>query len=114
MAGRGQPFKPASGSGAKPSLETNPDWFCFVISCQDVGLIGIAKGEPHIAGVPGFAGELNKIYLLREYHRRGLGRRLIGHVSRRFLTQGIDSMLLFGDASNPSNGFYEALGAERL
>jgi hypothetical protein len=23
-------------------------------------------------------------------------------------------MLLFGDAANPSNGFYEALGAERL
>jgi hypothetical protein len=43
-----------------------------------------------------------------------LGRRLIGHVSRRFLSQGIASMLLFGDAANPSNGFYEALGAERL
>jgi len=23
-------------------------------------------------------------------------------------------MLLFGDAANPSNGFYEAFGAERL
>lgn len=23
-------------------------------------------------------------------------------------------MLLFGDANNPSNGFYEAMGAERL
>ena len=23
-------------------------------------------------------------------------------------------MLLFGDAQNPSNGFYEAMGAERL
>jgi hypothetical protein len=23
-------------------------------------------------------------------------------------------MLLFGDATNPSNGFYEAFGAERL
>ena len=59
-------------------------------------------------------GELNKIYLLREYQRVGLGRRLIGHVARRFLMQGIESMLLFGEARNPSNGFYEALGAERL
>jgi hypothetical protein len=33
---------------------------------------------------------------------------------RRFLSQGISSMLLFGDARNPSNLFYEALGAERL
>jgi len=40
--------------------------------------------------------------------------RLVGHVARRFLSQGISSMLLFGEARNPSNGFYEALGAERL
>jgi GNAT superfamily N-acetyltransferase len=57
---------------------------------------------------------LNKLYVLRGYQRLGLGRRLMGHVERRFLKQGIDSMLLFGDARNPSNGFYEALGAERL
>jgi hypothetical protein len=42
------------------------------------------------------------------------GRRLVGHVARRLLSQGISSMLLFGDARNPSNLFYEALGAERL
>jgi hypothetical protein len=47
-------------------------------------------------------------------HRLGVGRRLLGHVARRFLSQGISSMLLFGEARNPSNGFYEALGAERL
>ena len=67
-----------------------------------------------MGGVPGYSGELNKLYLLREFHRRGLGRRLIGRVARRFLSEGIDSMLLFGDAQNSSNGFYERLGAERL
>ena len=36
------------------------------------------------------------------------------NVARRFLREGITSMLLFGEASNPSNGFYEAFGAERL
>jgi GNAT superfamily N-acetyltransferase len=33
-------------------------------------------------GVPGYAGELNKIYLLRRHHRRGLGRRLLAEVAR--------------------------------
>jgi GNAT superfamily N-acetyltransferase len=64
--------------------------------------------------VPGFAGELNKIYVLRAWHRSGIGRALVEQVARRFLAQGVDSMLLFGDARNPSNGFYERLGAERL
>ena len=94
---------------------TDGSWFCFVVEGPNGELVGFAKGVPYEHGdLPGFAGELNKIYLLRKYHRRGLGRRLLGHVARRFLNQGISSMLLFGDARNPSNGFYEALGAERL
>jgi GNAT superfamily N-acetyltransferase len=90
-------------------------WFCFVIQRESGGLIGFAKGQLYAhRDLPDFAGELNKVYLLLEYQRLGLGRRLLGHVSRRFLSQGIMSMLLFGEAGNPSNQFYEALGAERL
>src|SRR5262245_28557465 len=89
-------------------------WFCFVAEDEDGKLLGFAKGTPHDGGVPGFAGELNKIYVLRRYHRQGLGRQLVCLVVQRFLAQGISSMLLFGEAGNPSNGFYEALGAERL
>ena len=99
-----QTFQSADGS-----------WFCFVIEGPIGELIGFAKGQRYAhSDQPDFAGELNKLYLLREYHRRGLGRRLLGHVARRFLSQGINSMLLFGDARNPSNGFYEALGADKL
>ena len=99
-----QAFESADGS-----------WFCFVIEDAHGELIGFAKGQPYAHGDhPDFAGELNKIYLLREFHRRGLGRRLLGHVARRFLSQDISSMLLFGDARNPSNLFYEAMGAEKL
>jgi ribosomal protein S18 acetylase RimI-like enzyme len=94
---------------------TDRSWFCCVVEGENGELVGFAKGVPYDHGdLPDFAGELNKIYVLREYHRRGLGRRLVSHVARRFLSQGISSMLLFGDARNPSNGFYETLGAERL
>src|SRR5215475_13571822 len=89
-------------------------WFCFVVEDDQGELIGFAKGTPHDGGVPGFAGELNKIYVLRRFHRQGIGQLLLCHVARRFLDRGITSMLLFGDATNPSNGFYEAFGAERL
>jgi ribosomal protein S18 acetylase RimI-like enzyme len=90
------------------------NWFCYVIVRQDADLVGFAKGVPYEGELPGFAGELNKLYILREYQRLGLGRRLIGYVARAFLLRGVDSMLLFGEATNPSNGFYEAFGAERL
>ncbi len=90
-------------------------WFCFVIENENHELIGFTKGVPYNHNdLSDFSGELNKIYLLRKYQQQGLGRRLVGHVARRFLSQGISPMLLFGDAKNPSNGFYEALGAEKL
>jgi ribosomal protein S18 acetylase RimI-like enzyme len=89
-------------------------WFCFVVENDHGELVGFAKGKPHDGGVPGFAGELNKIYVLQRYHRQGVGRLLLCNVARRFLERGVTSMLLFGEATNPSNGFYEAFGAERL
>jgi ribosomal protein S18 acetylase RimI-like enzyme len=89
-------------------------WFCYVIEDQSGELVGFAKGTPHDGGVPGFAGELNKIYLLPRVQRRGLGRDLLCAVARRFMERGVTSMLLFGEATNPSNGFYEAFDAERL
>ena len=57
-------------------------------------------------------GDLDKIYLVGDYQRLGLGRRLVGHVARRFLSTGITVMTLSADAANPSCRFYLALGAE--
>jgi GNAT superfamily N-acetyltransferase len=93
---------------------TDGSWFCFVVEDDHGELVAFAKGTPHDGGVPGFAGELNKIYALQRVQRKGLGRLLLCTVARRFLGQGVTSMLLFGEATNPSNGFYEAFGAERL
>jgi GNAT superfamily N-acetyltransferase len=103
-----------SRSGARRSREPNRTGFVTSSWPGDGALVGFAKGVPYEGTIEGYSGELNKIYLLRKFHRLGLGRRLIGYVSRRFLANGINSMLLFGDAHNPSNGFYEALGATLL
>jgi L-amino acid N-acyltransferase YncA len=88
-----------------------PGWFCYVVERADGKLVGFAQGNR--SDHPEFAGQLNKIYVLREYQRLGLGRRLLGHVARRFLSQGVNSMWLFGDARNPSTWLWKALGAEK-
>jgi L-amino acid N-acyltransferase YncA len=89
-------------------------WFCFVVEEDKGELVGFAKGTPHDGGVPGFAGELNKIYVVRRLHRKNIGRLLLYNVARRFLERGVTSMMLCGEATNPSFGFYAAFGAERL
>ena len=49
---------------------TDGSWFCFVIEGPKGELIGFAKGQRYAhPDQPDFAGELNKLYLLREYHR---------------------------------------------
>jgi GNAT superfamily N-acetyltransferase len=99
----------------RDAFEANDgSWFCFVLEDDRGELVGFAKGTPHDGGVPGFGGELDKIYVLRRFHRQGLGRLLLCAVARRFIERGVTSMLLFGEAANPSNAFYEVFGGERL
>src|SRR5215207_4678308 len=87
--------------------QNNSSSFCFVVQNTEGRLIGFAKGVPYKGDLPGYEGELNKIYVLKAFQRRGLGLTLVDHVARRFIHQNITSMLLFGDAAAPANKFYE-------
>jgi GNAT superfamily N-acetyltransferase len=86
-------------------------WFCFVVERPDGELVAFAQGNR--SDHPEFGGRLNKIYVLRDYQRMGIGRRLLGHVARRFRKLGINAMWLFGDARNPSSRVWSALGATK-
>jgi ribosomal protein S18 acetylase RimI-like enzyme len=95
--------------------ENDGSWFCFVMENSQQQLIGFAKGKKYAhSDLPDFSGELNQIYLLSGYQRMGLGKRLVCHVARRFLSRGIDSMVLFGVPYNPSCAFHEAIGGKKL
>jgi ribosomal protein S18 acetylase RimI-like enzyme len=85
----------------------------FVLVVEDRGgrLIGFTWGKPHEGE---FEGELSKIYLRWEYHGLGLGRRMMEETARRFLDRGIRSFILFAELSNPTLGFYDRMGGERL
>lgn len=86
----------------REAFERHDDsWFCFVVEDDHGELVGFAQGTPHDGGVPGYAGELNKIYVLQRVQRKGLGRRLLCAVASRFVERGVTSMLLFGEATNP-------------
>lgn len=86
-------------------------WFCYVVARGNGEIVGFAQAGR--SDHPEYGGELGKIYLLPDYQRLGLGRKLLGHVARRFLASGITSMWLFGDARNPSNRAWLALGARK-
>jgi len=95
--------------------ENDGSWFCILVVDKNNKLVGFAKGiisrndnssKQH--------GELNKIYLLNAYQRLGLGKKLFDHVAQRFLSKGVNDMVLFGVPQNPSCAFHEAMGGEKL
>lgn len=90
-------------------------WFCYVIENTASALVGFALGKKYNhSDLPDFKGELNKIYLLRNYQGRGLGRKLFNYVAARFLQQGIYSIVLFSDPKNSTGKFFEHLGAGKM
>jgi GNAT superfamily N-acetyltransferase len=96
----------------RQAFERPEGWFCYVLARPDGSLIGFTKGvfrpEHQIPG------ELNKLFLSRDYQRMGLGRLLVGHVVQRFLSAGVTKMAAYVDPRNPSCGFFERLGGEWL
>jgi len=85
--------------------------FVLVLEDRAGRLIGFTWGTP-TGGE--FEGTLSKIYLRWEYHGLGLGRRMMAETAKRFLERGISSFNLFAELSNPTLGFYDRMGGERL
>jgi ribosomal protein S18 acetylase RimI-like enzyme len=85
--------------------------FVLVLENRDGRLVGFTWGRPHEGA---FEGELSKIYLRWEYHGLGLGRRMMSETAQRFLARRIQSFILCAELSNPTLGFYDRMGGERL
>jgi ribosomal protein S18 acetylase RimI-like enzyme len=85
--------------------------FVLVLEDRNGRLIGFTWGKPEEGE---FQGQLSKIYLRWEYHGLGLGRRMMAETARRFHERGIHSFVLFAELSNPTLGFYDRMGGERL
>lgn len=87
----------------------------FVAETEDGDIVGFANAGPEREGDRAYRGELYAIYILEEYQRTGLGRRLFSSVTRRLLSDGFNSMLLWVLEDNrPACRFYESLGGERV
>ena len=85
--------------------------FVLVLEDRNGRLIGFTWGKPNDGQ---FEGHLSKIYLRWEYHGLGLGRRMMAETARRFVERGIHSFILFAELSNPTLGFYDRMGGQRL
>ena len=85
----------------------------LLVETESGEVVGLASGGPERTGDQTYRGELYLVYLLEQYQRQGLGRRLVSAVTRRLVEDGFGSMLLWVARDNhPACRFYEALGGE--
>ena len=84
------------------------NWFCLVMENDKADLIGFSKGIKEKHG-----GDLSKIYLLKQYHKQGLGKLLLQETVQRFVSMGVHNMWVVAEASNQTCGFYEKMGGEK-
>ena len=85
----------------------------FVAVTHEGKVVGFAGGGSERGGNQTYRGELYAIYLLEEYQRMGIGRRLVLAVTQRLLVDGFNSMLIWVLKDNhPACRFYESLGGE--
>jgi L-amino acid N-acyltransferase YncA len=114
LLGRGPSYELRHGQW-QTKLGTAPNrWFCYLAENPSGQVVGFATGQEYAEEESAFDARLEKIYLLADYQRVGLGRSLFTEVVRRHVREGRRAMLLFSQADNPSCAFFEALGGERL
>jgi len=108
---------------ANMSLEEHTKRWQNILRSDD-GYVYVAEDEPgNVAGFiwggavrdrsdPAFSGELHAIYVLKSYQGHDIGRRLVRVLVKQLLEVGIQSMIVWVLAANPSRRFYEKLGAK--
>jgi ribosomal protein S18 acetylase RimI-like enzyme len=73
-------------------------------------IVGIAEGGKEREGYKNYQGEIYAIYILKEYQKKGLGKKIIHRMIKEFIHEDISSMIIWVLEDNSSRKFYEKLG----
>lgn len=84
-----------------------------VVEDDEAGIVGFGSAGPlrEAERLPGaWSGEVYTLYLLTDWQGCGLGRALLNRLFERLRAQGLERVLLWVVAANPTRFFYEAMG----
>ncbi len=84
----------------------------FVLVAEnDAAVVGFCIGGRSRPPEERFKGEVYAIYVLPQYHGRGIGRALLEAAANELADRGLDSMIIWVLRENaPSRRFYERMG----
>lgn len=94
--------------------ETFSNFIMYVAENEDKEIIGFVSGGEKVKDDHGYKGELSGIYLLKEYQKQGIGRKLLSIFAENLYASGVESVNLWVLSQNNSRLFYEKMGAEKV
>jgi ribosomal protein S18 acetylase RimI-like enzyme len=86
----------------------------FIAENDDGKIVGFINGGAERTGRYLYYGELYAIYLLEDYQRQGLGKKLVLQLTEVLKEQKFKNMLVWVLNDNPSKRFYESLNPEKV
>jgi ribosomal protein S18 acetylase RimI-like enzyme len=88
-----------------------PNVAVFVAENEKKDIVGIAICGPEQSQDPIYHGEIYVLYVLPQYQRQRIGRRLVAACVQHLLQQlTVETMLIWVITENPYRRFYESLG----
>lgn len=95
------------------NILSSGEGYAFVAEDEAGNVAGfIWGGKARDKSEPDYVGELHVIYVLKSYQGVDIGRQLVKALVKELLEAGIESMIVWVLADNPSRHFYEKLGAK--
>ena len=88
--------------------------FTYVAENELGQIVGFANAGIERSRNLVYRGELNAIYILKDYQKKGIGRELVRVVAARFSQTEIYSMLVWVLKDNSASCFYQKLGGEKV
>lgn len=83
----------------------------YVALNNEEQIVGFISGGKSRSTEYAYDGELYAIYILKEYHRQGIGRKLIAQLANELKGLGYQSMIVWVLRDNASIDTYKKLGA---
>jgi len=77
-----------------------------------MNIVGILVGGLERSHDDEYKGEIYILYVLPEYHKQNIGKRLVISAVKKLLEMNISNLLIWVIADNPFRYFYESIGGK--
>lgn len=84
----------------------------FVAENEAGDIVGFAIGGPVQTRDPYYQAELYAIYILDDYQRKGIGKRLIQPIAELLEAKKYENIIIWALEENSKRSFYESLGGQ--